>query len=126
MLTELEFAVPLRYSDPDDERITVFAGGRGTQRARDRPFLLYLQGGPGMEAPRPTAHPSAPSWLERALKDFRVLMLDQRGTGRSTPVATLGGMTPEEQVRYLACFHADSIVKDAELIRNALGVERWS
>ncbi len=126
VLTELEFAVPLRYSDPDDERITVFAREVAAPDGRDRPFLLYLQGGPGMEAPRPTAHPSAPSWLERALKDFRVLMLDQRGTGRSTPVATLGGMTPEEQVRYLACFRADSIVKDAELIRNALGVERWS
>jgi len=53
-------------------------------------------------------------------------MLDQRGTGRSTPVATLKGMSPEEQAGYLACFRADSIVKDAELIRNDLGVERWS
>jgi len=79
-----------------------------------------------MEAPRPTAHPSVPGWLERALKDFRVLMLDQRGTGRSTPVATLKAMSPEEQAGYLACFRADSIVKDAEFIRNELGVERWS
>ncbi len=126
VLTELEFAVPLRYSDLDSERITVFAREVAAPDGRDKPYLLYLQGGPGMEAPRPKAHPSAPSWLERALKDFRVLMLDQRGTGRSTPVATLGGMTPEEQVRYLACFRADSIVNDAEFIRNALDVERWS
>ena len=30
-----------------------------------------------------------PAWLDRALSEFRVLMLDQRGTGRSTPVGTL-------------------------------------
>jgi pimeloyl-ACP methyl ester carboxylesterase len=126
VLTEYEFDVPLRYTDPGDERITVFAREVAAPDGRDRPFLVFLQGGPGMEASRPTAHPSAPSWLERALKDFRVLMLDQRGTGRSTPVATLEGMSPEEQAGYLACFRADSIVKDAEFIRNELGVERWS
>jgi pimeloyl-ACP methyl ester carboxylesterase len=126
VLTEREFDVPLRYLDPEGERITVFAREVAAPGRRDRPFLVFLQGGPGMEAPRPTAHPSAPGWLERALKDFRVLMLDQRGTGRSTPVASLEGMSPEEQAGYLACFRADSIVQDAEFIRNELGVERWS
>jgi pimeloyl-ACP methyl ester carboxylesterase len=126
VLTEREFSVPLRYSDPEGERITVFAREVAAPDGRDRPFLVFLQGGPGMEASRPTAHPFAPSWLERALKDFRVLMLDQRGTGRSTPVASLEGMSAEEQAGYLASFRADSIVQDAELIRNELGVERWS
>jgi pimeloyl-ACP methyl ester carboxylesterase len=79
-----------------------------------------------MEASRPTAHPFSPSWLERALKDFRVLLLDQRGTGRSAPIGALQGMEPKEQADYLACFRADSIVSDAELIRKELGVERWS
>ena len=51
-----------------------------------KPFLVYLQGGPGFEAPRPTGSPRGPGWLDRALQDFRVLLLDQRGTGRSTPV----------------------------------------
>ena len=126
VLTEREFDVPLRYSDAEGEQITVFAREVAAPDGRDRPFLVYLQGGPGMEAPRPTAHPSAPGWLERALEDFRVLMLDQRGTGRSTPVANLEGMSPEDQADYLACFRADSIVRDAEFIRNELGVERWS
>ena len=126
VLTEHEFDVPLRYSDPNGERITVFAREVAAPDGRDRPFLVFLQGGPGMEAARPTAHPSTPGWLERALKDFRVLMLDQRGTGRSTPVAALKGMSPEEQAGYVACFRADSIVNDAEFIRNELGVERWS
>ena len=55
-----------------------------------------------------------------------MLMLDQRGTGRSTPVGALPGLTPAEQAEYLTHFRADSIVRDAELIRAELGVERWS
>ena len=126
VLTELEFDVPLSYSDPGGEQITIFAREVAAPDGRDRPFLVFLQGGPGMEASRPTAHPSTPSWLGRALKEFRVLMLDQRGTGRSTPVATLEGMSPEAQADYLTYFRADSIVRDAEFIRNELNVERWS
>ena len=126
VLTEHEFVAPLRYSEPEGERITLFAREVALPEGRDRPLLVFLQGGPGMEAPRPTAHPWAPSWLERALQDFRVLMLDQRGTGRSAPIAALEGMSPGEQARYLSCFRADSIVDDAELIRNDLGLERWS
>jgi pimeloyl-ACP methyl ester carboxylesterase len=53
-------------------------------------------------------------------------MLDQRGTGRSTPVGTLPGRTAAEQAEYLAHFRADSIVRDAEWIRRELGAERWS
>jgi pimeloyl-ACP methyl ester carboxylesterase len=53
-------------------------------------------------------------------------MLDQRGTGRSTPIGSLAGLTPEQQADYLACFRADSVVRDAEWIRRELGVDRWS
>ena len=78
-----------------------------------------------MEATRPTSPPSG--WMTRALKDYRVLLLDQRGTGRSTPVGTvIPGDTPEAQAEYLTHFRADSIVRDAELIRQELGVDRWS
>ena len=50
-----------------------------------------------------------------------MLMLDQRGTGRSTPVGALPGLTPAEQVEYLKHFRADAIVRDAELIRARAG-----
>jgi pimeloyl-ACP methyl ester carboxylesterase len=126
VLTEHEFAVPLDHARPDGERITVFAREIAAPEGRDRPFLVFLQGGPGFEAARATGNPISPGWLERALEDFRVLMLDQRGTGRSTPVGTLPGMAPAEQAAYLTHFRADSIVRDAEWIRRALGVERWS
>ncbi len=126
VLTEHEFSLPLDHDRPGGESITVFAREVADPGGTDRPFLVFLQGGPGFEAPRPTRHPSSPGWLERALQDFRVLMLDQRGTGRSTPVGALPGLTPAEQADYLKHFRADSIVRDAEAIRAELGVERWS
>src|SRR6478752_4693388 len=126
VLTEHEFAVPLDHDRPDGERITVFAREVADPDGTDRPFLVYFQGGPGSEAPRPTRRPSAPAWLDRALEEFRVLMLDQRGTGRSTPVGALAGLSPQKQADYLTHFRADSIVRDAEWIRRELGVERWS
>lgn len=126
VLTEHELSVPLDHARPDGERITIFMREVAAPDGRDRPYLVFLQGGPGHEAARPTRHPSAPGWLDRALEDFRVLMLDQRGTGRSTPVGSLGGLTPPKQADYLAHFRADSIVRDAEWIRRELGVERWS
>jgi len=125
-LVEHEFGVPLDHARPDGEQITVFAREVADLDGLDRPLLLYLQGGPGHEAPRPARHPSSPGWLDRALRDFRVIMLDQRGTGRSTPVGALPGLAPVAQADYLKHLRADSIVRDAECVRRALGVERWS
>ncbi len=126
VLTEHELEVPLDHARSDGERITVFAREVAEPDGLAKPFLVYLQGGPGYEAPRPTRHPSSPGWLDRALQDYRVLMVDQRGTGRSTPVGTLLGMTPEQQASYLTHFRADSIVRDCELLREALGSPPWS
>jgi pimeloyl-ACP methyl ester carboxylesterase len=123
---EHSFEVPLDHDDEAGERITVFARELANPDCRERPFLVYFQGGPGFEAPRPTRRPNGPAWLDRALREFRVLMLDQRGTGRSTPVGSLPGMSAAQQADYLANFRADSIVRDAEWIRRELGVERWS
>jgi len=125
-LVEHEFLVPLDHSEPSGEQITVFAREVADPRGRDLPFLVFLQGGPGHEAPRPTRAPSSPPWLDRALKDYRVLMLDQRGTGRSSPIGPLPELTAGDQADRLALFRADSIVEDAELVRNRLGVDRWS
>jgi pimeloyl-ACP methyl ester carboxylesterase len=125
VLTEREHSVPLDHSRTDGPQITVFTREVAAPDGSDRPYLLFLQGGPGFEATRPASPPSG--WMKRALLDYRVLLLDQRGTGRSTPVGSeIPGDSPEAQASYLTLFRADSIVRDAEQIRNELGAERWS
>ena len=127
ILSEHEFEVPLDHARSQGEKLTVFAREvvAPAREHKEIPWLVFFQGGPGHEAARPLK-PDNPTWLERALQDFRVLLLDQRGTGRSTPIGTLPGMAPEEQAEYLKHFRADAIVRDAELIRAELGIERWS
>jgi pimeloyl-ACP methyl ester carboxylesterase len=129
VLTDHVFAVPLDHDQPDGEQIEVFAR---EVVAADRspaglPWLLFLQGGPGFGAQRPHGRDG---WLDRALTDYRVLLLDQRGTGRSTAATrqTLARFgTAADQADYLAHFRADGIVRDAELVRKALtGGEPWS
>lgn len=125
ILTERQHTVPLDHADASGSTISVFTREVAAPDGRDRPYLLFLQGGPGFEATRPTSPPTG--WMKRALLDYRVLLLDQRGTGRSTPVGPeIPGRTPESQAQYLTHFRADSIVRDAEAIRTELGVERWS
>jgi pimeloyl-ACP methyl ester carboxylesterase len=131
VLTDHHFSVPLDHGKPDGDRIEVF--GRevvAVGKADDErlPWLVFLQGGPGFPAQRPTGRST---WLDRALDDYRVLLLDQRGTGRSTPLtarslAALGN--PAAQAEYLARFRADSIVLDCELIRRDLcgPDEQWT
>ena len=125
IFTEREHTVPLRHGAPDGRTLTVFTREVAAPDGADRPYLVFLQGGPGFEATRPTSPPSG--WMKRALADYRVLLLDQRGTGRSSPVDRhIPGDTPDAQAEYLAQFRADSIVRDAELIRRELGIDRWS
>jgi len=125
MLTEREHTLPLVHGASDGRTITLFTREIAAPEGEDKPYLLFLQGGPGHEATRPTSPPSG--WMKRALEDYRILLLDQRGTGRSSPVGSdIPGETPEEQAEYLTHFRADSIVRDAELIRAELGVDRWS
>jgi pimeloyl-ACP methyl ester carboxylesterase len=129
VLTDHWFTVPLDHDDPHGTRIEVYAREvvAADQAGASRPWLLYLQGGPGFGSPRPIAREG---WLDRALEDYRVLLLDQRGTGRSTPanrrtLAEIGG--PRAQADHLAHFRADAIVRDAELIRRRLTGDRpWS
>ncbi|MGE5291310.1 MAG: alpha/beta fold hydrolase [Micromonosporaceae bacterium] len=144
MLTDHTFSVPLDHGDPGGEHITLYArevaaagsegaGSQGTasqgtaSQGTGLPWLLFLQGGPGHGALRPIGREM---WLDRALEEYRVLLLDQRGTGRSSPAnrQTLTRLaTPKAQADYLAHFRADSIVRDAEAVRAALGAgEPWS
>ncbi|WP_432483850.1 alpha/beta fold hydrolase [Kineococcus esterisolvens] len=118
--------VPLDRTGAGAGTVEVFAREYVRDGARDAPRLVFLQGGPGNPAPRPDV---LGGWLDRALEEFRVVLLDQRGTGCSTPLdaQSLGEVgDAAAQARYLAHFRADSVVADAEALRNALqGVEPW-
>ncbi|WP_415855668.1 alpha/beta fold hydrolase [Sinomonas sp. G460-2] len=129
--TEHVFTVPLDHGNPGGEQIEVFAreyvsAAHPAEVAGRLPWLVFLQGGPGGRGARVT---SLSGWMKEAAKDFRILMLDQRGTGLSTPAdrSTLplrGG--PAEQAAYLSHFRADSIVLDCEAIRRALSSGPWT
>ncbi|MDJ1133071.1 alpha/beta fold hydrolase [Streptomyces iconiensis] len=130
VLTDHVFPVPLDHELPEGEQIEVYArevvaAGREHE---ELPWLLFLQGGPGNPSPRPLGQDA---WLGAALQHYRVLLLDQRGTGRSTPVnrqsLALRG-SAQHQAQYLAHFRSDAIVRDAELVRRRLLGEgtRWS
>ena len=128
-ITEHRLEVPLDHARPGGERIELFAREVVlAEKASDsQPWLVFFQGGPGFEGPRPTS-PDAPAWLRRALADYRVLLLDQRGMGRSSPLSLDDArrLAPPALAEHLALFRADAIVRDAECWREALGVARWS
>ncbi|WP_328492456.1 alpha/beta hydrolase [Streptomyces sp. NBC_00414] len=129
VLSDRRFTVPLDHDAPNGETIELYAREvvASDQADQDLPWLVYLQGGPGFGANRFIGRQA---WLGRALEEYRVLLLDQRGTGSSTPAnrQTLplrGG--PREQADYLALFRADSIVRDCEAIRPAVtGGAPWA
>ncbi|PSM40425.1 alpha/beta hydrolase [Streptomyces dioscori] len=129
VLSDRRFTVPLDHDAPTGETIELYAREvvASDQADQDLPWLVYLQGGPGFGANR---FVGKQAWLGRALEEYRVLLLDQRGTGSSTPAnrQTLplrGG--PREQADHLALFRADSIVRDCEAIRPAVtGGAPWA
>jgi pimeloyl-ACP methyl ester carboxylesterase len=119
--------VALDHRRPGGETITVFAREvvAADKAGDDLPWLVFLQGGPGGKSPRPVR---AEGWIARAVRTHRVLLLDQRGTGRSTPLTarTVDGRSAEELADRLKFFRADSIVEDAEVLREQVaGGAKW-
>ncbi|RTR37813.1 alpha/beta fold hydrolase [Shewanella canadensis] len=122
------FTLPLDYTKPDGKQIQVFARELSSPENSHKalPFIVFFQGGPGFGAIRPAANGG---WIKRALKEYRVLLLDQRGTGLSTPLnhISLSHMNSENQAEYLTHFRADNIIRDAEAIREKLCPgKKWS
>jgi len=76
---------------------------------KDAPVLLTVHGGPGG-----SSH-AFRSFLEEELSDYRVLYVDQRGSGKSPRL-------PEDP----RLFTIDALVEDFEDLRHALGIERWT
>ncbi|KMY23853.1 aminopeptidase [Actinobaculum suis] len=125
-LEEIRLTVPLTTQSADKRTIEIFARIVTRPGGENLPYLFFLQGGPGSEAPRPAGSPLTPSWLETALTKYRVVMVDQRGTGLSTPVndAILETGTAEQVAEYMSHLRADGIVRDCEALRTELGAEK--
>lgn len=110
--------VPWDHAHPG-ESLEIFAREIVPPGGEDLPVLLYLQGGPGFPAPRPVV---LDGWLGAALRHHRVILLDQRGTGNSTLIDA----ATRPDAAHLRLLRADQIVADAEALREALGIRRWS
>jgi len=68
--------------------------------------IINFHGGPGSK--------SRPAHAERFdLSKYRVILFDQRGCGKSTPLGSIENNTTED------------ILLDAERIREKLGIEKW-
>jgi pimeloyl-ACP methyl ester carboxylesterase len=93
------------------------------RKKAQKPWFVYLQGGPGMGCPTPQDSPITNTILD---KGYQLLFLDQRGTGISSPItaATLALQgDAHRQADYLKLFRADNIVKDCEAIRKTLTLD---
>ena len=127
-IQELHYQCPLSYEENLGE-ISVFARQvkLKSNRNRKQPYLLFLQGGPGFPSPDPT---NLGSFFTEAIKDYTLVLLDQRGTGLSTPIThqSLAKFeTTDEAENYLIHFRADNIIRDAEFIRRSIiANDKWS
>lgn len=99
--TDLYFSIVETLDDADRVWWDSLQSKSATQRATDYvenaalanadEMMIYLQGGPGFGAPTPIvglglSSPTA-SWASKALSMYsRIILMDQRGTGRSTPI----------------------------------------
>ena len=132
-VSELLFEVPRDYSNPERGTLQLFgrsvtkyekpAAPLSEDEARkksSKPWMLYLQGGPGFGCGPPQDYGMTKIILD---KGYQMLYLDQRGTGLSSPVsaATLALQGDvHRQADYLKSFRADNIVKDCEAVRKTL------
>ncbi|WP_273353793.1 alpha/beta fold hydrolase [Corynebacterium resistens] len=122
-IREHTLEVPWDHADPARlGSFSLYAREIIADGGENRPYLVYFQGGPGFPAPRPQG---VTGLIAEALKHFRVILFDQRGTGRSF---RLDANLPAEELssERLALLRQEQIVEDAEALRRYLGAEQWS
>jgi len=106
-----------------------------------RGVLLLITGGPGQ--PGVGAITRAMTVLRGVLSDYRLVLYDQRGTGAGAlqcpalqGIMGSSDLTPPPAAAVKACaralgpsrayFGTDDVVADMELLRQALGVDKWT
>lgn len=120
-----QFLPPWVDAEIEKTNIQIYAREISRDDDETRPYLIFFQGGPGCKGSRP-ADWSSP-WFGAALEKYRIIMLDQRGTGRSTPLdnVTIPALGSRAGA-WLRLMRADQIVGDAEALRRALGIKKWT
>lgn len=120
-----QFLPPWVDAEIQKTNIQIYAREIARDDDENRPYLIFFQGGPGCKGSRP-ADWSSP-WFGAALEKYRIIMLDQRGTGRSTPLdnVTIPALGSRAGA-WLRLMRADQIVGDAEALRRALGIKKWT
>lgn len=120
-----QFLPPWVDAEIQKTNIQIYAREIAFDDDENRPYLIFFQGGPGCKGSRP-ADWSSP-WFGAALEKYRIIMLDQRGTGRSTPLdnVTIPALGSRAGA-WLRLMRADQIVGDAEALRRALGIKKWT
>ena len=116
--------VPWDPADPGRGTLDLYAREIIPDGGENLPVLIFLQGGPGNPSPRPTG---ISGWIAEVLKTHRLVLLDQRGTGRSGRIdAACPHIDAADLTERLTLLRADLIVEDCERLREHLGVERVS
>lgn len=124
---EHRMEVPL---DPTGElypgrTIEVFTRHLVADGGEDKPMLLFLQGGPGGAGPR--VGNFLDGWTGEALKDYQVVLMDQRGTGQSSPIDAEIIAAEDDPAQFLSLYLQNQILADAEAWREELNKGRkWS
>lgn len=113
--------VPENWRQPDGHRITLRVALIRARRAHPAPDpVLYLAGGPGQSAI--ATWPDIAPALDGVLSDRNVILMDQRGTGGSTPLSCpqKSGVKPERAPARLARLRAWARACLAHLHRRGL------
>jgi pimeloyl-ACP methyl ester carboxylesterase len=138
-----QLAVPLNPDEPDGEQIELFVARVGalSAKASSDPVTL-LAGGPGQAAT--DLYLLVRGAFERVRRDRDIVLVDQRGTGRSQPltcsmpdevdIEVSDAETVERVTRECLAeiavdprwFTTSVAVRDLDLVRQALGIEQWN
>ncbi|PTD09142.1 Proline iminopeptidase [Fusarium culmorum] len=141
-VTEFFFKVPLDYTDADSGICTKLFARRVRKHdvpifppddddnekkpkyengEAPKPYMVYLEGGPGFGNREPQDHPLTSHALARG---YQLLLLDHRGVGLSSPVSAevLRQFSPDVQTRanFLGLMRQDNTVRDCEAVRKCL------
>jgi len=138
-----QLSVPLDPNDADGPHIELFVARVAALSAEPNPDpVTLLAGGPGQAAT--DLYPLVRSAFERVRRDRDIILVDQRGTGRSQPLTCT---MPEDQDLEIAdaetvervtrqClaelpvdprwFTTSIAVTDLDRVRRALNIEQWN